>query len=208
MKLRSKTTSPKREVEKTGSSDYVFFNFSTSSILVVLIFLCFVPDPECQLHSAQERKPFPPPKSIPITTETTFDDFLGSEACVECHKEQYNLWKDSTHGRAGGSPSSKTIIGNFNGKPLQLKEAKVTPFIENGQYLFLVEQEAFPKQTFQVSAVVGGGYLEGGGTQTYFTKFPDGTLRFLPFDFIRKEQVWFGETKSARGWILRWKILA
>ncbi|MCH8981427.1 hypothetical protein IH922_05350, partial [candidate division KSB1 bacterium] len=131
MKLRSKTTSPKREVEKTGSSDHVFFNFSTSSILVVLIFLCFVPDPECQLLSAQERKPFPPPKSISITTETTFDDFLGSEACVECHKEQYNLWKDSTHGRAGGSPSSKTIIGNFNGKPLQLKEAKMSPFIDN-----------------------------------------------------------------------------
>jgi len=201
LKLRSKTTSPKREVEKTGSSDCVFFNFSTSSILVVLNFLCFVPDPESQLLSAQERKPFPPPKSNVITAEITFDDFLGSEACVECHKEQYNLWKDSTHGRAGGSPSSKTIIGNFNGKPLQLKEAKVTPFIDNGQYLFLVEQEAFPKQTFKVSAVVGGGYLEGGGTQTYFTKFPDGTLRFLPFDFIRKEQVWFGETKSARGWI-------
>ncbi|MFQ5674290.1 MAG: tetratricopeptide repeat protein [bacterium] len=52
-----------------------------------------------------------------------------------------------------------------------------------------------------MKAVVGGGHLEGGGTQTYFTEFPDGSMRFLPFDFIRKENVWFAETRNARGWL-------
>jgi len=44
---------------------------------------------------------------------------------------------------------------------------------------------------FKVDAVVGGGHMAGGGTQAFFTRWADGTLRFLPFDFIRKEGVWF-----------------
>lgn len=84
-KLHSETTSPQEEAKKTGWSDYGFFNSSVSFISVVLIFLCFAPDPESQLLSAQKRKPFSPPKSNFINEESTVDDFLGSEVCAECY---------------------------------------------------------------------------------------------------------------------------
>ena len=153
------------------------------------------------LESGVERKPFPPPQNAFVKVEPEFDDFLGSDACAGCHKEQYDLWRNSTHGRAGGPPSSRMVIGDFSGEALQFKNASVTPIVKNDRYYFVVEQEGFSPKTFTVDAVVGGGHLEGGGTQTYFSKFPDGTLRFLPFDFIRKENLWFGETKHAKGWV-------
>ncbi|MGH7455043.1 MAG: multiheme c-type cytochrome, partial [bacterium] len=133
--------------------------------------------------------------------EPAFEDFVGSEACASCHQEQYDLWKNSTHGRAGGPPTLQTVIGQFDGKPRRFKDAVVTPAIKNQKYIFTIEQEGFSKKVFQVDAVIGGGHLQGGGTQTYFSRFPDGTLRFLPFDFIRREKIWFGETKGQRGWI-------
>ena len=45
--------------------------------------------------------------------------------------------------------------------------------------------------------------MYGGGTQGFVSEFPDGTVRFLPFDFIRREDVWFCNTnsRSNRGWI-------
>jgi len=161
----------------------------------------FNPSPKAANIASNNRQPFPSLRSTPKLAEPTFDDFLGSEACAECHREKYDLWENSTHGRAGGTPALRNVIGEFDGKPRRFKDAVVTPSIQDQRYIFTVEQEGFGKKVFQVDAVIGGGHMEGGGSQTYFGNFPDGTLRFLPFDFIRKEKVWFGETKGNRGWI-------
>ncbi len=167
------------------------------AFLLVLILPCSAP-----AHPAGERKPFPPPRPEPASPAPTFEDFVGSEVCAECHKEQYDLWRRSTHGRAGGPATPETVIGRFDSTTLQFRDARVTPFVDaNDVYRFTVEQTAFAPKAFRVDYVVGGGHLLGGGTQTYFSRFPDGTVRFLPFDFIRKENLWFGETRHARGWV-------
>ncbi|MCG8606495.1 tetratricopeptide repeat protein, partial [bacterium] len=148
------------------------------------------------------RKPFPPPKPPPNLQTIVFEDFVGSEVCSECHAEEYEVWRQSTHGRAGGSPESIDIIGKFNREVIHFKDAKVIPGIDASQnYRFEVEQKGFSKKVFRVTAAIGGGHMYGGGTQTYFAEFPDGTLRFLPFDFIKNENVWFGETKEGKGWV-------
>lgn len=148
-----------------------------------------------------ERLPFPAP-SIPANQpEPIFEDFVGSDVCGECHTEIYRVWKKSTHGRAGGEPQQVRILGRFDGTPRVFKDGSVTPLRRSGAELrFRVEQNGFPARVYRVDAVIGGGHMYGGGTQTYFARFPDGTLRFLPFDFIRDEQVWFGETRND-GWV-------
>ncbi|MEK7727631.1 MAG: multiheme c-type cytochrome, partial [candidate division KSB1 bacterium] len=151
-------------------------------------------------NSSVARRAFPSlveeKKAKPV-----FEDFVGAEACAECHRAQYDLWKNSTHGRAGGNPTAQTVISPFNGEPLRFKEATVIPEVRAQKYRFVVQQKDFAERSFEVKAVIGGGHLQGGGTQSYFAEFPDGTLRFLPFDFIRKEATWFGEAKDRRGWI-------
>jgi len=198
----------KNAVTASSRQRLIRLGLAGSSLLVILLSVYFFKDRffsssglKTTSLSSNARAPFPPLRAVQKSTEPTFDDFLGSEACAECHQEQYDLWKNSTHGNAGGTPALQNVIGQFDGKPRRFKDAVVTPTIKNQKYLFTVEQKGFPRKVFQVDAVIGGGHMEGGGSQTYFAHFPDGTLRFLPFDFIRKEKVWFGETKGNRGWI-------
>ena len=152
--------------------------------------------------SNEARIPFPKQVDHSNGETVEFSDFLGSEACASCHGDIYNQWKSSTHGKAGGAPNAKTIIGKFDGRERKFADASFTPFIDSrNKYRFRLKPDGMPEQIYTVDAVVGGGHMVGGGTQTYFSEFPDGTVRFLPFDFIRKEQVWFGETNKTKGWI-------
>ncbi len=197
---------PKTNLPKTNSAtrkNIVRLGAAGIVTLLALYFLkmLFNPSPRTTNIAASERNAFPRPRIISKAIEPSFGDFLGAEACAECHREQYDLWRSSTHRKAGGASTLKNVIGQFDGKPRRFKDAVVTPSIKDQKYIFTVEQEGFDKKDFQVAAVIGGGHMEGGGSQTYFAEFPDGTRRFLPFDFIRKENVWFGETKGKRGWV-------
>ena len=133
-----------------------------------------------------------------------YEDFAGAETCEECHDTQYEAWLTSTHGKAGGNPSPDLIIARFDSRPIRFADAVVTPIVAaDSSYKFVVEQEGFEAVTLTVSGVIGGGHMFGGGTQGFVSEFPDGTVRFLPFDFIRREDLWFcnTNTRSDRGWI-------
>jgi tetratricopeptide (TPR) repeat protein len=153
--------------------------------------------------SARMTMRFPAPLPVVRDTSASFDDFVGSDECEECHKPEYDAWKASTHGNAGGLPDEIRIIAPFDGRPILFRDAVVTPLrIADGRLVFRVEEEGRPEQIFEVSGVVGGGHMVGGGTQAFFSNHPDGTVRFLPFDFIRQEGVWFCQTagRSEQGW--------
>jgi hypothetical protein len=147
------------------------------------------------------RPPFPIVELKNEPRKTQFEDFAGSESCKECHEREYNIWINSTHGKAGGEPEKVRIIARFDGNPLYFRDAVVAPTISGqGEYLFVVNQIGRPERIIRVDAVVGGGHMYGGGTQSFFSKFPDGTLRFLPFDFIREENTWFVQLKEGSVW--------
>lgn len=148
---------------------------------------------------SQDFRPFPPAKKLP-RSEVHFEKFVGSEVCAECHVDIYNEWKQSTHGMAGGIPSAEKVIGRFDGRKRLYADGSVTPLEEDGDYRFIVEWLG-EKREIKVDGVVGKGHMYGGGTQTYFSKFPDGTVRLLPFDFHRGDSVWFSETSTGQGWV-------
>jgi predicted TPR repeat methyltransferase len=146
---------------------------------------------------------FPPPLARTNEAPSNYDDFVGSDECEECHKAEYDAWTASTHGNAGGTPDEVRIIAPFDGTPIQFRDGLVTPTTtEDGKLVFIVQQQGEPERTFEVSGVVGGGHMVGGGTQAFFADYPDGTFRFLPFDYIRQEGVWFCQTdgRSNQGW--------
>jgi hypothetical protein len=143
------------------------------------------------------RHSFPVFREQSPDQDIEYSDFVGADSCMLCHIEQYTLWRNSTHGHAGGEPGTVKIVARFDDQPLVFKDAIVIPSITSrGDYIFKVRQEGLPEQIVKVDAVVGGGHMEGGGTQSFFTKLPDGTLRFLPFDFNRTDDVWFVQLKD------------
>jgi tetratricopeptide (TPR) repeat protein len=135
------------------------------------------------------------PHNTADTDNVAFADFAGSESCAQCHADEYAKWQQSTHGHAGGIPGHVKIIAPFDGKAMHFTDAVVTPNTNaRGEYTFTIAQTNRPVQTYRVEAVVGGGFLAGGGTQAFFTKFPDGTIRFVPFDFTKTGNRWFCNT--------------
>jgi Cytochrome c554 and c-prime/Tetratricopeptide repeat len=151
--------------------------------------------------SGQELYSLKPKERVIPVNKVSFSDFTGSESCKGCHQKEYDMWKNSTHAHAGGDPHNVNIIAKFNDKPLQFKDATVIPRItKQGDYIFDVLKGNKLLITIHVDAVVGGGYMFGGGGQSFFTKFPDGSLRCLPFEFISKEDIWYVALKNLK-WV-------
>ncbi len=148
------------------------------------------------------REALPPPTARLTAASVTSDDFLGSDACADCHRAEFDVWRRSTHGTAGGAPSPATIIAAFNGAPIRFRDAEVLATASAGAYRFVVRQQGRAERVFTVDGVIGRGHMVGGGTQGFVSKFPDGTWRFLPFDFHRIDGKWFcnTEARGGKGW--------
>ncbi len=139
----------------------------------------------------------------PVPAAPAAAAFAGSATCESCHAEQFTAWRRSTHGKAGGTPGSVPVIAAFNGAPLRFRDATVIPRQQGGVFSFVVQRAGERDTSLIVDAVIGGGHMEGGGTQGFASKHADGTLRFLPFDWSRQGRVWFCNTgtRADKGWL-------
>src|SRR5574338_452582 len=153
--------------------------------------------------AATQAAALPPPLDSSAPHAPVPGDFAGAERCASCHAAQYATWRASTHGRAGGAPGDVKVIAPFDGTPIRFRDGVVIPTASGRRYTFTVRQEGRPAHTFTVDGVVGGGHMEGGGTQGFVSKFPDGTWRFLPFDWSRHSRTWFCNTgtRAGKGWV-------
>jgi len=146
--------------------------------------------------------PFPAPTQT-ASTPIASSEFVGSERCAECHRAEVEAWSTSTHARAGGAPERVDVIAPFEGTPIPFADAIVVPRSSGGRFTFTVKQTGVPDRVLSVDGVVGGGHMQGGGTQGFLSRFADGTWRFLPFDFSRQKQSWFCNTigRGNQGWV-------
>jgi tetratricopeptide (TPR) repeat protein len=144
---------------------------------------------------------FPPPAS-PAAPTVTHEDFAGADACAGCHVEQYEAWAASTHGRAGGAPAPEVVIAPFDGTAIRFADATVIPRVRSGVYEFVVRQTGFEEAVYRVDGVIGRAHMIGGGTQGFISLRPDGTERFLPWDWSGAAARWFCNTgtRAEEGW--------
>lgn len=151
---------------------------------------------------ATSTEPFPPMADVPHTAMAA-TDYVGSERCATCHHAQADAWRGSTHARAGGPPGRVDVIAPFDGTPIRFSDAEVIPHSSGGRLSFTVKQTGAEDRVYSVDGVVGGGHMQGGGTQGFLTRNADGTWRFLPFDFSRQKGTWFCNTiaRGNQGWV-------
>jgi len=153
--------------------------------------------PETPLTTAALPTPPPGPAAA---------DFAGSASCASCHTAQSAAWRASTHGTAGGVPGSATngvrVIAPFSGSPIRFRDGEVIPRQRGGRFEFVVRRAGERDTAYAVTGVIGGGHMNGGGTQGFVTDWPDGTVRFLPFDWSKDTGAWFCNTgtRSNAGW--------
>lgn len=148
------------------------------------------------------RTPLPAPR-MPQTDDSAPAAYAGAATCVACHAEQSAPWARSTHGQAGGAPSAARVIAPFGGAPIRFRDATVVPAASGGRYTFTIRRDGESDVVDTVDAVIGGGRMQGGGTQGFATRWRDGTVRFLPFDWSRHGATWFcnTDTRGGHGWV-------
>ena len=160
--------------------------------LIVLFIGCEQKEKVELIFSPIENKP----------SKVKSSDFAGAKECQSCHPDIYDQWSSSTHGNAGGLPTVERVKASFDGEPIEFRDVIVFPEINQGIYQFRIQdKQSNVDELVTVEAVVGGGFMYGGGTQTFFAKYPDGSYRFLPFDYSVSNQTWFVQLASNEEWV-------
>ena len=193
------------QVLQRGGRRRLTSSFAVSTVLGGLVAVASLT--ACTEASVPEGEPTPlttAALSTPVAPKP--EDFAGNATCADCHADQVAQWARSTHGRAGGVPGSSTnpvtVIAPFNGQPIRFADATVIPRSRGGRYEFVVQRAGEADTAYQVTGVIGGGHMAGGGTQGFVTDWADGTVRFLPFDWSKTSRTWFCNTgtRTDQGW--------
>lgn len=117
--------------------------------------------------------------------------FVGSEECLKCHTENYNLWFASDHQKAMQVADESSVLGDFNNQAFRYGKVESTFFVKEGEYWITTDGPTGSLESYQVSYTFGHYPL-----QQYLVGFPDGRLQALSI-------AWDSRTKEEGGqkWI-------
>ena len=131
---------------------------------------------------------------FPPTLEV--ERFVGAAACGECHREIYEKWQKSPHGRAMSLPTDQSVLGDFAAATIEVDGRRVTPLRDARGFAIRIEEAAgsAPPEEYRVDLVVASGRQH----QIYLTRGGDGGLRPLPIYWATRAREWL-DIKMHRG---------
>ncbi|MEP0134333.1 MAG: multiheme c-type cytochrome [Eudoraea sp.] len=112
--------------------------------------------------------------------------FVGSASCIECHKQEYDLWQNSHHDQAMKIADSTTILANFDNTTFTHKGVKSSFFKKGGDYY--VNTQAKDGNYSDYKIVYTFGYTP---LQQYIVQFPNGKYNCLLTAWDTVEEKWF-----------------
>ena len=89
---------------------------------------------------------------VPADKQATY---VGSDACIECHKEYYDEWKGSHHDLAMDLATSETVLGDFKDVEFEHFGIKSRLFRQDGKYMAHTEGPDGKMADFEVKYVFG-----------------------------------------------------
>jgi len=87
--------------------------------------------------------------------ENTQAEYVGSDACIECHKEYYDEWKGSHHDLAMDLATPDTVLGDFNNAEIEHFGIRSRLFRENDKFMVHTEGPDGQMADFHVKYVFG-----------------------------------------------------
>lgn len=113
-------------------------------------------------------------------------EYVGTDACIDCHQEEAEAWQGSHHDLAWTDPKADTVLGDFSGTAFTLNGI-TSRFTTEGE-TFVIESDG-PDGTmtrYPVAGVIGVAPL-----QQYALETEEGRLQSfdVPWDAVQGE--WF-----------------
>ncbi len=112
--------------------------------------------------------------------------FVGKEACIDCHKSEYNSWDHSHHQQAMKIADSTSILGDFNNKTFTHQGVKNTFFKQGNDFYVNTTDKNGDYQDYKIVYTFGVTPL-----QQYIVKFPDGAYQCLITAWDTEKNKWF-----------------
>lgn len=126
------------------------------------------------------------PKGQEISAGKVGNEFIGDQACKNCHASEFNSWAGSGHFKAMMPATDSTVSGNFNDQTLAADGVRSHFFRKNGKFYINTEGENGSNQDFEIKYTFGYYPL-----QQYLVEFPGGRMQATraSWDVINKK--WF-----------------
>ncbi len=134
--------------------------------------------------ACKEKHEYQPKNDNPHKTEHA--KFVGKEACIECHKSEYDSWNHSHHQQAMKIADSTTILGDFNNKTFTHKGVKSTFFKRSNDFYVNTTDKNGDYRDYKIAYTFGVTPL-----QQYIVKFPDGAYQCLITAWDTEKNKWF-----------------
>lgn len=133
----------------------------------------------------------PVPKENPadiFTSTTIMDDadFMGSESCKECHKDQFKKWEGSHHDKAMELANRETILAKFEGESFKSQGVTSRFFQRDNEFYANTEGPDGKNHDYKIVYTFGFTPL-----QQYIVQFPNGRYQCLSTAWDTKKNKWF-----------------
>ncbi|MBU2676365.1 MAG: cytochrome c family protein, partial [Gammaproteobacteria bacterium] len=103
-------------------------------------------------------------------------EFVGSNACANCHEPEYRAWRGSHHELAMQVANTSTVLGDFSDAEFDYFGKKTQFITRNSEYFVRTDNALGEDQEFRITHTFGITPL-----QQYLVEFPGGRLQALPY---------------------------
>jgi len=124
--------------------------------------------------SKESDKTVPPVSSTDSSRNSMPPTFVGSHACAECHKAEYELWRGSDHDHAMQEANDETVLGDFNDTEFTYFDVTSRFYRKDGKYMVLTDGTDGELKEYEIKYTFGVYPL-----QQYLIEFPGERLQAL-----------------------------
>ena len=119
--------------------------------------------------------------------------YVGGASCIECHKEQHELFHGSHHDLAMDVANEQTVLANFDGSEIEHYGVTSTTFKSGDRYMVNTESADGSMQDFEVKYVFGVEPLQQYMVETKASDDPEaiGQLQVLRLCWDVNKAEWF-----------------
>jgi Tfp pilus assembly protein PilF len=134
---------------------------------------------------------------VPGTPESVF---LGSDACKDCHKQEYDKWNGSHHLMAMAEATEETVLGDFNDAAFEHFGIESRFYRKDKLFFVRTQGPGGEMGDYEVKYTFGWFPL-----QQYLVPFPGGRLQCLPLAWDVRKKQWYllypDETSDPSDWL-------
>lgn len=113
-------------------------------------------------------------------------DYVGAEACIECHNAEYDQWKTSDHFKAMALATDSTVVADFNDVSFESMGLTHRFYRDGEKFMVTTDGASGELEDFEIKYVFGYYPL-----QQFLVEFPGGRLQTLQLTWNCVDSVWY-----------------